>query len=410
MPFLLADSFQSSLDKLNGEEQKAAKLAAFELQINPANPGLQCHRLDNIKDKNFWSARASRDIRLIFHRVESSLMLCYVDQHDPAYDWASRRKIETHPVTGAAQIVEIRETVREIQIPIHIPAEAAAAPKPKRPLSNLTEADLLSYGVPAEWIPDVRTADDDMLLVIASHLPGEAAEAIIDLATGTTPAKPEVRKPDQGNPYEHPDAQRCFRVLTGTEELVRALDYPWERWIVFLHPSQTDWVSRSFNGPTRVQGSAGTGKTVRINYRTSHQIRSQADQLLDPESRDVDGNVQDRRGAISVFYGPEPDIRECEDSGSESEQVAAWIEQRRSEGRTPRECGIFVRSEAEITRAESALQLAELPYERLRLSAMRLGRRDQLKIVRAARTIALQKPKERGMGRGEISVSSHRGR
>jgi mRNA-degrading endonuclease RelE of RelBE toxin-antitoxin system len=69
MPFLLADSFQSSLDKLNGEDQKAAKLAAFKLQINPANPDLQCHRLDNIKDKNFWSAYASRDIRLIFHRV-----------------------------------------------------------------------------------------------------------------------------------------------------------------------------------------------------------------------------------------------------------------------------------------------------------------------------------------------------
>ena len=103
MAVLLADSFQSSLDKLNGEEQKAAKLAPFELQINPANPGLQCHRLDNIKDKNFWSPRASRDIRLVFHRVESSVMLCSVDHHDPAYDWASRRKIETYPVTGAAQ-------------------------------------------------------------------------------------------------------------------------------------------------------------------------------------------------------------------------------------------------------------------------------------------------------------------
>ena len=101
MNFLLSETFQSSLLKLSSDEQKAAKLAAFELQINPANPGLQCHRLDNIKDKNFWSARASRDIRLIFHRVESSVMLCYVDHHDPAYDWASRRKIETNPVTGA---------------------------------------------------------------------------------------------------------------------------------------------------------------------------------------------------------------------------------------------------------------------------------------------------------------------
>lgn len=67
----------------------------------------------------------------------------------------------------------------------------------------------------------------------------------------------------------------------------------------------------------------GRSRTLRINYRTSHQIRSHADQLLDPESRDVNGNVQDRRGAISIFNGPEPDIRECDDTGSETEQVAA---------------------------------------------------------------------------------------
>jgi mRNA-degrading endonuclease RelE of RelBE toxin-antitoxin system len=121
MIFLISDSFQASVGKLTADEQRAAKLAAFELQVNPLSPGLQCHRLENIRDKNFWSARASRDIRLIFHRVESSVMLCYVGHHDPAYDWASRRKIETHPVTGAAQIVEIRETVREIQIPLHVP-------------------------------------------------------------------------------------------------------------------------------------------------------------------------------------------------------------------------------------------------------------------------------------------------
>jgi hypothetical protein len=88
-----------------------------------------------------------------------------------------------------------------------------------------------------------------------------------------------VRQPDQRNPFEHPDAQRRFRVLTGTEELARALDYPWERWIVFLHPSQADWVSRSFHGPTRVQGSAGTGKTVVALHRAAHLARS------NPEAR-----------------------------------------------------------------------------------------------------------------------------
>lgn len=621
MSLLLAETFLESVKRLDANEQKAAKVAAFELQVNPVNPGLQCHRLENIKDKNFWSARASRDIRLIFHRVESSVMLCFVGHHDPAYEWASRRKIETHPVTGAAQIVEIRETVREIQIPLYVPSEPAPAPEPKRPLSNLTEEELLSYGVPAEWIPDVRTADDDMLLVIASHLPGEAAEAIIDLATGTTPPKPKVVSPGKGSPYEHPDAQRRFRVVTGTEELARALDYPWEKWIVFLHPSQRDWVLRSFNGPTRVQGSAGTGKTVvalhravhlaranpearvllttfsaplaallqeklhrlvdgepalverldvlamqelgermhaahlgkpnriaaedldalirrhapgeisrvygedfsveefrdivdayhlhdwesyrdvrrlgrksrlneakrhllwegfaqamqelesqnlitehqlfhrtadqlqrtaarpyqhivvdecqdinaaqlrllaaiagtgtnalffagdlgqrifqqpfswnqygidirgrsrtlRINYRTSQQIRQQADQLLDPESRDVDGNVQDRRGAVSVISGPDPVIRECEDYDSEIEAVSSWIQERLAEGLTPKEFGVFVRSPQELARAQSALDLAELPYEQLQPTAMRLGSKATLSTMHLAK-------------------------
>ena len=56
---------------------------------------------------------------------------------------------------------------------------------------------------------------------------------------------------------------------------------------------------------------------------------------------------------------------------SEIEQVAAWVEPRRSEGLIPREFRIFVRSEAEIPRAETARQLAALPYERLQPRAMR---------------------------------------
>ena len=57
---------------------------------------------------------------LIVHRTTSSFLLCYVDHHDEAYDWAVRRRVEPHPTTGAAQLVEIRETVREIQVPRYV--------------------------------------------------------------------------------------------------------------------------------------------------------------------------------------------------------------------------------------------------------------------------------------------------
>lgn len=272
MNFLIADTFTTSLARLTGEEQKAVKTTAFDLQLNPANPGHSFHRLDKAKDKNFWSVRVNRDLRLIVHRSESSLLLCYVGHHDAAYDWAERRRLETHPKTGAAQLVEIRERVEEIAVPVYV-----QAPKPRPlPFAKLSDDELLGYGVPREWIADVKQADEDHLLVLANHLPSEAAEALLELAVGGQPRPPQTQgKP--ANPFEHPDAQRRFRVMSSVEELQRALEFPWERWAVFLHPDQRQMVERSYNGPVRVSGSAGTGKTVVALHRAANLARNNPD-------------------------------------------------------------------------------------------------------------------------------------
>src|SRR5947208_2076224 len=168
MDFRIADTFTESLARLSGDEQKAVKTTAFDLQTNPASPGLKFHKLDKAKDKRFWSVRASSDIRLIVHKTEGSLLLCYVDHHDKAYDWAERRKLETHPKTGAAQLVEIRETVKEVLVPVYVQAQlplAASPPKP-RLFADKPDDELLGYGVPAEWLNDVREATEDSLLLL----------------------------------------------------------------------------------------------------------------------------------------------------------------------------------------------------------------------------------------------------
>ena len=79
------------------------------------------------------------------------------------------------------------------------------------------------------------------------------------------------------NPFDHPDAQRRFRVMTNIEELQRALDFPWEKWTVFLHPEQRQWVERDYTGPARVSGSAGTGKTIVALHRAVHLARTHPD-------------------------------------------------------------------------------------------------------------------------------------
>jgi UvrD-like helicase C-terminal domain/AAA domain len=280
MEFRIADTFTDSLARLTGDEQKGVKTTAFDLQLNPASPGMSLHKLDKAKDKNFWSVRVSSDIRLIVHKSEASLLLCYVDHHDKAYDWAERRKLETHPKTGAAQLVEIRETVKEVVVPVYSQTETAPTPKPtaaqKTIFAEASDDELLGYGVPAEWLVDVKKATSRTLLTLTDHLPAEAAEALLELATG---GKPRVPQPSVAatNPFEHPDAQRRFRMMANVEELQRALEFPWEKWTVFLHPEQRQWVERDYAGPARVSGSAGTGKTIVALHRAAYLARTHPD-------------------------------------------------------------------------------------------------------------------------------------
>lgn len=594
MEFRIADTFRGSLARLTGEEQTTVKSTVYDIQANPVSHGISLHRIDKSKDKNFWSARASRDLRIIVHQTEDSVLLCYVDHHDNAYEWARRRRLDAHPKTGAAQFVEVRELVEEIVIPRYVDGPVTKPVQAPLPfLAQLANEELLAYGVPEEWVADVQQATEETVLEIAAHLPAEASEAVLALATGTRPPVPQPLAPDE-DPFEHPDAQRRFRTMHNVEELEAALDYPWDQWTIFLHPAQRELVERNFNGPARVSGSAGTGKTIvalhravflvrsdpaarvlltsfsealahalrsklirliaaeprlgeridvasldaagqrlyernfrprafateaeirdllaeassqvlphrfspsflfsewdqvvdawqldsreayrtvarlgrktrlpdaqrtilwsifekviarlserqaitragmfarladratekslhpydyvvvdeaqditvqqlrflaavgggranslffagdlgqrifqqpfswkalgvdirgrartlRINYRTSHQIRMQADRLLAPSVSDIDENVEDRRGTVSVFNGPAPDVRLFDSAEEEGEFVATWLGDRRADGLAPDDMCVIVRSTSEFGRAQSAIQQA----------------------------------------------------
>jgi mRNA-degrading endonuclease RelE of RelBE toxin-antitoxin system len=136
MNLRLASTFTDSLAGLAGDEQKAVKATAFDLQVNSDSPGLSFHKLDRARDKRFWSVRVSQDIRIIVHKDGDSLLLCYVDHHDKAYAWAERRKLEVHPTTGAAQLVEVREKVMEVPVITYVPGEAPASPVAARTVAD----------------------------------------------------------------------------------------------------------------------------------------------------------------------------------------------------------------------------------------------------------------------------------
>jgi mRNA-degrading endonuclease RelE of RelBE toxin-antitoxin system len=278
MEFRIADTFTGSLARLTGDEQKAVKTTAFDLQMNPSNPGMSFHKLDKARDKNFWSVRVNRDIRLIVHKTENSLLLCYVAHHDKAYEWAERRKLEVHPATGAAQLVEIREKVREIFVPVYIQEEKTQVVRQEKLFEDISNEELLSYGVPLEWLEDVKNANEENLFKLTDYLPAEAGEALLELATGGKPLMHFAT--GITDPFAHPDAQRRFRTMHNLEELERALSFPWDKWTIFLHPAQEELVERKYNGPARVAGSAGTGKTIVALHRAVFLAKTNADSRI----------------------------------------------------------------------------------------------------------------------------------
>ncbi|PWR17911.1 UvrD-helicase domain-containing protein [Zavarzinia aquatilis] len=275
MNFLIADTFTASFNRLAGPDQKAVKASVFDLQMDPAGNGLQLHRVDNSKDPHFWSARVNRDIRLIVHRTGDSLLVAYVGHHDDAYGWAARRRIEAHPRTGAIQIVEVRERVEEVApqttFDFTVPPPPVGGDASGPPLfTALDDNALLSIGVPMDWLADVRVASEEGFFALAAHLPAEAAEALLEYAATGRLAVPA---PVPADPFAHPDALRRIRPIADQEELAQALAFPWEKWGVFLHPSQRALVERSFSGPARVAGSAGTGKTIVAIHRAVRLAR-----------------------------------------------------------------------------------------------------------------------------------------
>ena len=108
----------------------------------------------------------------------------------------------------------------------------------------------------------------------------------------------------------------------------------------------------------------GRSRTLRVNYRTSHQIRQQADRLLGPLTLDIDGNEEDRTDTVSIFNGPPPDILKTKDQNEETRLIGDWIKKHNvSNGVLPHEFGVFVRSKLQLQRAEQAVIHSGLKYK-----------------------------------------------
>lgn len=272
MTLLYASTFADALAKLTHQEQKQVKITTVDLMMDPKGAGLSLERLTRAGDDKVWSARVSRDLRIILRRDGDDNLLAYVGHHNDAYRWAERRKFIPHERSGAMQIVEVIEDEKKAETEYGDHSSATeTAEDVVQPFWSLTDDQLLDVGVPREWLSHVQAMPEEDIDSLFDRLPAEAAEALYDFATGGKLEDHIVTQAEPGaDPYAHPDAQRRFRVFDNIDELTAALDAPFEKWAVFLHPAQRELVRRKVTGPTRVTGSAGTGKTIVALHRAVH--------------------------------------------------------------------------------------------------------------------------------------------
>lgn len=301
----LANTFHRSLDRLTSAEQMATKTVVFDYMADPSRPGLSLHRVDRARDKGFWTIRVNRDLRIVVYKQNQKSVFCFVAHHDDAYFWAERRRFEVHPVTGAAQIVELVEVVRE-EVRAISPREA------QRPgvLANEDQSYLLSLGVPVTYLDLVQQVDEDGLLELLPRLPEEAQEALMAIATGERPEpRPVMQANVDADPFTHPDAQRRFWVASDEQMVAQALGKPWAEWLVFLHPSQRAAVEKNVNGPARISGSAGTGKSVVAMHRAAHLVQEtgSARILLTTFSKVLSARLSD---GMDTLLGPSSEARQ----------------------------------------------------------------------------------------------------
>lgn len=306
-----SDKYFNSLVRLTPNEQSQANKAVMLFQQDPQHGGLHYEKLTAFKDSKLRSIRANQDVRIILAAAEKEnlYLMLYVDHHEPAYDWAAKRKVEINPSTGSVQVFTVEEGEQRA-----VTTAPQAASQPGL-FDALRDRQLLQLGVPEDALPLVRAMRIEADLEEAresEQIPPDAYEGLFMLMAGASfeeaynevvPAAPEdVDTEDFGAALARPESLAHFAVADNEEALQAVLNQSIDAWRVFLHPTQRRWATGKKNGPVRVLGGAGTGKTVVAMHRARWLAENEASEerkvLFTTFTRNLASDIQQNLNKI----------------------------------------------------------------------------------------------------------------
>ena len=282
----ISSDFFTAFAKLPKQTQNKAVSFLSKFRMDPARSGINYEKIQGAADPNFRSVRIDDTYRGIVLKPDKSnvYVLLWIDHHDKAYAWAKRKKCAVHPDTGSLQVFDAQEGQ------VEVPAEESGL------FDHIRDRNLIKLGVPEELLNRVRQVKSRQGLEdLLDTFPQEAYEALFFLAEDfsleevyremdKTEAPAEVDTSDIASSLETLEAKQRFYTITDDLELQAMLQAPLDKWRVFLHPTQRKLVERHWNGPVRVLGEAGTGKTVAAIHRgkwlARNAIQEKGEQIL----------------------------------------------------------------------------------------------------------------------------------
>lgn len=308
------DEFLDAFARIPRDQQKKVGKFLRKFREDPTNPSINYEPISSFVDPNLRTVRIDVAYRAVVQKPEhgNTYILLWVDHHDKAMRWAENKKVSVHPQTGALQVLTSGSEVApalDTQ-----PADATAHAL----FDEVRDRELARLGVPAERFAEVRAlSDGDELETLRERLPPEAFEALYWLSEGESldevekamavSAEADVDTADFAGALARDASKRRFVVVENDAALEAMLDAPLDKWRIFLHPSQRRLVERSWNGPVRVLGGAGTGKTVVAMHRAAYLAEKI---FTDPGDRILFTTftrnlANDLRSNLALLCGPE---------------------------------------------------------------------------------------------------------
>ena len=272
-----SEFFSSVLHLPKAQQDKAVKFMEM-FRKDPKSPGINYETIQVSRDKNLRSVRIDQAYRAIVLAPAKGnvYILLWADKHDDAYDWAKNKVLKINSENGVLQFLDSEYIDEANQLKI------ISEVSNKGLFADIRDRHLVRLGVPDDLIPLVRQVEIPIDIdELKKKIPDEAYEALSLLADGISleevlsvydiqlheGEEENIDTEDFSSALERPESKRRFLLASDDEALQNMLDAPLEKWRVFLHPLQRKLIFRDWNGPVRVLGGAGTGKTVVAMHR-----------------------------------------------------------------------------------------------------------------------------------------------